>query len=351
MSLHAPSPLVGFIASKNATPALEKTVGSLLRAGARKVIVVDDGSDKIESQTVFDAIELQYGNRATVLHLPKNIGKAAALREGFKLILPGSIIIQTDDDTIAGESLRGAADLIRRGKTDIVDIRVEVVRTASILGLSQELDYWAINAIVKRIQNWVRARTWMSGASVMYSYAAGEVLILPEAHSITEDTEGLFRAHSKGLQVRFYSRRSEQFYTMVPEDFKGMRRQWQRWATGNAQVLSLHKLGGGNLRVAASNGLSWLQTLMMMPVLSSILFGVASTLEWMFISGMIIGMIGAVSMRRPVLALLGWTLPIASALWAYHAVEGIFLARQRQRTGNTTLTWTPPVRKVARVTA
>ncbi len=351
MSVLTPSPLVGFIASKNATPALADTVDSLLRAGASKVIVVDDGSDTTQAQTVFDAIEQRHGERATVLHLPENIGKAAALREGFKLIQPGSIIIQTDDDTSASGSLYSPAELIRSGKADIVDIRVEVVRTRSLLGLSQELDYWAINAIVKRVQNLVRARTWMSGASVMYSYAAGEVLILPQAYSITEDTEGLFRAHSEGLRVRFHSNKASQFYTMVPEDLNGMRRQWQRWATGNAQVLRLHKLGGGNPRVAVSNGLSWLQTLMLSPVLSSIFSGFVSTIEWMFISGMFLGLVGAIRMRRPVLALLGWTLPFATAVWAYHAVEGIFLARQRRMSGNTTLTWTPPVRKVARVTA
>jgi len=338
------APIVGLIASRNATPALEKTVASLLNAGADKVIVVDDGSDTTLAREVFDRIEATHGSRVRVIHLLVNGGKAAALRVGFAEISPNSIIMQTDDDTLAGIDLRAPARWIIEGRADIIDVRVEVIPTGSLIGWAQELDYWAINTIVKRLQNWIRARTWMSGASVMYSYAAGKELILPQAHSMTEDTEGLFRAHGKGFRVRFYASKATQFYTMVPETLPDIRKQWKRWATGNAQVLARHGLGSKRPHVVFSNVMSWLQTLMFTPIITAVLSGVLPTLEWMFASGVIIGIIGAIARRRWPLALMGWTLPIATTIWAYHAVEGIFLAWQRSRSGETSLTWTPPER-------
>ena len=175
-------PLIGLIASKNPVSALEATVNSLFKGGASRVVVVDDGSDDPDSAAVFNNVE-KIG--AEVIHLKINVGKAKALRAGFLIFPEACIVVQTDDDTLAGK-LSGPAQLIKDGKADIVDIRVETTRTHSLLGLMQELDYWMINAIPKRLQDYFSARLWMSGASVMYSYEAGKVIILERAHSITE---------------------------------------------------------------------------------------------------------------------------------------------------------------------
>jgi cellulose synthase/poly-beta-1,6-N-acetylglucosamine synthase-like glycosyltransferase len=339
-------PIIGLIASLNPVPALELTVRSLFKGGASRVIVVDDGSYKPESLQVFDRIE-KHG--AEVIHLKKNMGKSKALKAGFLILPKNSIIVQTDDDTLAGD-LTGPVRLIRENKADIVDIRVETTHTHSLLGYIQELDYWLINAFVKRIQNFLRARLWMSGASVMYSYEAGKELIQQPAYTMTEDTEGLFRARSKGFRVKFYAGHEAQFATMVPEDWRDLRKQWRRWATGNGQVMRLYGLGGGNPRIAIVNALTWVD-LVVVPIPVALHYGIVSTSLWAFSSGILMGLLGAIRLKRARLALIGVFFPIISIFWTLHAIEGLFLAWRQSKSGETVLTWVPPERTALEVGA
>lgn len=333
-------PIVALIASKNPVAALEVTVASLFKGGASRVIVVDDGSDSLDAADVFAAIKKQ---GAEVVHLPKNVGKAQALKQGFRQIPTRSIIVQTDDDTIAGD-LRGPAEMLRSRKADIVDIRIETIRSSSVLAVAQEMSYWLMNAIAKRIQDYARARLWMSGASVMYNHKAGKELILGRSHTITEDTEGLFRARAKGHKVRYYDRKDAQFLTMVPEDFRGLRKQWQRWAMGNGQVIGLYGLGAGNVRIFAVNLIAWID-LLVWPVVPYIYHGVLVTLAWTFGSGVILGILCAAKLKSWRIALVGVLFPLLSALWAYHALEGLVRAYVHARSGKQmSLTWVSPKR-------
>jgi len=339
MSQSENAPLIGLIASKNPVPALEATVRSLFKGGASRVVVVDDGSDDAESRQVFDNVEKLGGE---VLHLKRNVGKAKALRAGFWILPHNCIIVQTDDDTLSGD-LTGPLDMIRTGKADMVDIRVEVVKTTSLLGLVQELDYWLINAVSKRVQDFFRARLWMSGASVMYSYEAGKVIILEISHSITEDTEGLFRARANGFRIRYYSKHSAQFLTMVPEEFKAVKKQWLRWTTGNGQVMSIYGFGGGVPRIAAVNIFSWLDTLLPIPV--AIRFGLVSSATWGFAICFVFGIVGAIRLKRPMLALVGVFLPLMTVFWTYMAFWGLFRAWNMARKGQKTQhAWESPKR-------
>jgi cellulose synthase/poly-beta-1,6-N-acetylglucosamine synthase-like glycosyltransferase len=333
--------LIGLVASKNPVPALEATVKSLFKGGATRVFVVDDGSDDPDSLKVFDRVEKIGGE---VVHLKKNGGKARALRAGFWIIPKHSIIVQTDDDTLAGD-LTGPLRMIREGKADIVDIRVETVRTHSLIGMMQEIDYWLINAVSKRVQNWINARLWMSGASVMYTYEAGQVILQPP-RCITEDTEGLYRARSKGFRMRFYSKHDAEFLTMVPEDFKGMNKQWRRWATGNAQVLALYGLGGGNPRIAAVNAFCWLD--MLIPIPAAIRYGVLPSLGWGLAVCALYGIVGAIRLKRPLLCFMGIFLPFLSFLWTYHSFAGIYRAWQLSKADDKSKMniWVSPKRTV-----
>ncbi len=331
--------IIGLIASKNPVSALEKTVKSLLEGGAKKVIVVNDGSDNEDSLNVFQTIKVIEG--VEVVNLERNVGKATALKEGFKRIPVGSVIAQTDDDTLAG-NLKLPLEMILKGKAEIIDIRVETNHTKTLIGLIQELDYWMINAFIKRFQDLFRSRLWMSGASVMYTYRAGRVLLLEQAYTVTEDTEGMFRALSKGINMRFCSNKAAQFITMVPEDYRGLRKQWQRWAIGNGQVIGLYGLGGGLKRVSFMNALAWF-LLTILPIPFIIINGLVSSLEWILIYSVIVGVLGAISLRRPAVILASPLLPVISVVWILHAVEGIIRALKKPiSTGH--LTWISPKR-------
>ncbi|MDB5167571.1 MAG: biofilm synthesis N-glycosyltransferase [Candidatus Saccharibacteria bacterium] len=332
-------PIVGLVASKNPVNALVLTVESLFKGGAIRVIVVNDGSDDASSVRIFKKVEKIGGE---VIHLSKNVGKANALKEGFKRIPAHSVIIQTDDDSLSGD-LQKPAEIIRSRRADIVDIRVEAARTKTLIGQEQEISYWLMNAFIKRVQDRLNARLWLSGCSLMYSHMAGMELIMRQAQTITEDTEGLFRARQKGFVVKYCADKSSAFMTMAPEDFKGLHKQWQRWATGNAQVMAIYGLGGGSTHIAIVNLFFWFY-LLVWPAIPFILNGLVSTLFWWFVSSILIGIVAALRLNRGYLALVGIVFPIIGVLWTYHAVEGFWLAYRRTKQGQFNLTWISPKR-------
>ena len=67
------------------------------------------------------------GPSVQIVRLHENVGKATALKTAFNHVPPGWLIVQTDDDTIAGDLSRPARMLSGKGKADIADIRVEVI--------------------------------------------------------------------------------------------------------------------------------------------------------------------------------------------------------------------------------
>lgn len=362
-------PIVGLVSTKNPTLALVGTVTSLLNGGASRVLVIDDGSDNPECSDFFRLAE-EVG--AVVLHMPENVGKSSALRAGY-LSLPDDpriIIVQTDDDTLAGD-LRVPAAMIERGQADIIDIRIETFDGRNLIGLVQQLDYWLINAFIKRFQDWLRARLWVSGASMMYTYDAAEVMLLPEARTQTEDTEGRYRAIAAGLRLRFCASPKAQFKTMVPESRHQLHRQWKRWATGNGQIIKLHGFGGGSRWIATISILSWVEMLtspvaqfftgnlfrrfipsiqvpgqaVVMKTLGPVGSDLLTGLLWMGIFGAVVGVIGAIQLRRPALLLVGFFIPILSLLWTAVAIEGLIIA-QKHPDAKGSLSWEPPTRMV-----
>jgi len=358
-------PIVGLISAKNPVMAIVTTVESLFAGGAYRVVVVDDGSDEQEALEAFDEVERRGG---TVIHLPENIGKSRALRIGFEHLEstePGPFsVAQVDDDTIAND-MSIPAKMIDDGKADIVDIRVESLNTTAFIGALQQLNYWLTNAIIKRLQDWVRARLWLSGASVMYTSEAARVMLMMKSLTQTEDTEGRFRAVSAGLRVRYCASKKAQFLTMVPESFTGMTKQWKRWALGNAQVIRLHGLGGGSAWIAFIHVLSWIfmltgpfmqlfigdrlhlpyaeivpgdEVVQEVPYVGNLL----SAMVWMVLFGTLIGIIGGISLRRFRLAFIGWLMPVLGLYWAYHAVRGLVVSIKHPLAES--MTWEPPKR-------
>lgn len=334
----AKAQITGLIASKDPIWTLVQTVDSLFKGGASRVIVVDDGSTDPDSLLVFERVA-EMG--AEVLHLSKNVGKAAALGQGFRAISFGDIIVQTDDDTLSGD-LSIPLAMLAKSKADIIDIRVESNHTQTVLGMLQELSYWMVNFFVKRLHNILRARLWMSGASIMYTYTAGKILLMEESMTATEDTEGLFRARKRGLSVRYCSKKASQFTTMVPEDFPSLRRQWKRWSLGGAQVLGIYGLGGGRKMVAVVNLFAWFIVVVEpFPVMAYM--GLEYTLEWIFGFAILCGIAGAICLRRPKLAFIGILLPLMCELWAFCVVEGLVAAIKQPLSVNN-LTWKSPKR-------
>ena len=110
------------IPSYNPDERLAATVQSLLTAGFRHIIVVDDGSSPTR-RLYFDRLEPM---GCIVFHLPKNSGKGAALKMGFLIFLTqgwpdaGVVTVDGDGQHRAQDALRCAQELIHHPHTLIL---------------------------------------------------------------------------------------------------------------------------------------------------------------------------------------------------------------------------------------
>jgi cellulose synthase/poly-beta-1,6-N-acetylglucosamine synthase-like glycosyltransferase len=205
---------------------------------------------------------------------------------------------------------------------------------------------------------------------MMYTYAAAATLLEPPSITRTEDTEGRFRAIKAGLKVRYCSDTKAQFTTMIPQKYGELSRQWARWALGNVQVLREHGIGGGSWWIAIVQLLTWIDTLLVpagqffagqyidllpwarevpllvdisrLPMGSQIMMFV-----WMFFVGFIIGVVGAIKLRRYRLMLFGVFVPFMSLYWAWCSLKGLVLAFAKPQPKSTE--WVPPVRDVSAI--
>jgi predicted tellurium resistance membrane protein TerC len=84
---------------------------------------------------------------------------------------------------------------------------------------------------------------------------------------------------------------------------------------------------------------------MLIPIPVAIHCGVIQTALWSFAAAIVIGIVGAIRLRRGRLAMMGMFLPFMSAMWTFVAFEGLFIAWKMARSGQKVkLTWEPPKR-------
>ena len=61
--------------------------------------------------------------------------------------------------------------------------------------------------------------------------------------------------------------------------------------------------------------------------------------------GITVGLVGAIRLKRARLLFAGIFLPYISALWAFHALQGLYLAYRHARSGKANvMTWVSPKR-------
>jgi biofilm PGA synthesis N-glycosyltransferase PgaC len=198
-----------------------------------EVVVIDDGSPDRTAAIV--RARLAHDRRLRLVEKRTNEGKAMALNDAIP-VTRGEIVVVIDADIKPRpEILRYMVGHFRSGRVAAVAGNPQVTNTRSLLAKVQATEFASIVSVLRRAQRvWGRILT-VSGAVCAFRKSALVDVGLFDPDKVTEDI-----ALSWKLQRRFYDIRYEPRAVVamqVPETFRALWRQRQRWAKGLGQVL------------------------------------------------------------------------------------------------------------------
>jgi biofilm PGA synthesis N-glycosyltransferase PgaC len=232
-------PVSILIAAYNEEHTIADTLQSVLSqsyAGDMEVIVIDDGSkDQTSTQ-----VEAMVDPRLRLVRQPVNGGKASALNAGLHHARHDLVITVDADTFLYKDALRY---LVGRYLCDPPNtaavagaIAVRNSRKNWITRL-QEWDYFHGIAIVKRVQSLYQGTLVAQGAFSLYEKSV--VLELGGwAPVVGEDIVLSWGMLSKGYRIGYAD--NAVVFTNVPETYRQLFRQRQRWARGMFEALRAH---------------------------------------------------------------------------------------------------------------
>lgn len=343
------------VPSKDGGSCIGQTVGSADRQAP--VFVVSDGSTD-------DTVDRAAAAGAIVLVLPRNVGKANATRalldhrfdelDGQRLVEAFEHLVVVDDDTVL------APDFVPRVEQALDDPGVAVAEGIALVAipeskrwnawlLGQAACYFWVALIAKRLQGFLRCRTWINGAASAFRSTVLDTVVQRDNWTVTEDCDWCWLIHRRHLgSIRFLP--GAVSYIQCPSSLGDLYRQWLRWTWGGFQVVRRRRVGLGFARAdVAWWVLAW-RTILDVLVYAAIallvvrgeVLALRDVVLFTAVYGGAVGVVGAIRMRNWRVALFGWmSLPL-NVLWAVAYVHGLLKAVVRPRTQR--VAWVSPTR-------
>jgi len=173
----------------------------------------------------------------TVVGLPVNQGKANALNQGLKAA-KGDYLVGIDADSLLAPDAvtQLITTLTMQPDYGAVTGKPVVRNRSSLLGRLQLLEYVGVIDIIKKAQAYLTGSiTTVSGVIVAFRRAALEDVGGWNPAVMTEDIDITWRLYRHNWRVAYEPRAV--CWILVPERFRGLIKQRQRWSRGGLEVL------------------------------------------------------------------------------------------------------------------
>jgi biofilm PGA synthesis N-glycosyltransferase PgaC len=216
-------------------PHVVETIRALtrLRYPDYEIIAVDDGSTDATGR-LLDALAAEEA-RLSVVHLPVNRGKAAALRAGVS-VTDAEYVICVDGDALLDEHALTwlVRALTSEPRVGGVTGNPRVRTRSTVLGRLQVGEFSSLIGLIKRAQMVAGRLFTVSGVVCGFRRRALAEVGYWRTDALTEDVDVSWRLQLAGWRLRFEPRAL--CWILMPETLRGLWRQRLRWATGGAQV-------------------------------------------------------------------------------------------------------------------
>ncbi|HSX44203.1 MAG TPA: glycosyltransferase [Candidatus Saccharimonadales bacterium] len=247
---HGKRPLVTvLIAAYNEELSIIRCLESIRKNTYRKwqIVVVDDGSKDKTHELVMQYI-CDHPNRSiSLLKMPKNSGKAAALNYGLKRQAQGDLIMTLDADSILhNKAITNAVTYFGDEKVAGVAANVRVMDTPTIIGLLQRFEHM-IGYRSKKFYSLTNSEFIIGGVASTYRRSIMKEVGFYDTDTQTEDIGLSLKIASQGnVNHRLVYGVDVVAMTEGVKDFKTLLRQRYRWKMGMIQNLLKNKALFGN---------------------------------------------------------------------------------------------------------
>ncbi|MFC6206853.1 glycosyltransferase [Levilactobacillus tongjiangensis] len=228
------------VPAHNESDTLRSAVQSLAELEYEKyeVVLIDDCSSD-DTLAIMHDLKMQWADELpiTVVGLPVNQGKANALNQGLKAA-KGDYLVGIDADSLLAPDAvtQLITTLTMQPDYGAVTGKPVVRNRSSLLGRLQLLEYVGVIDIIKKAQAYLTGSiTTVSGVIVAFRRSALEDVGGWNPAVMTEDIDITWRLYRHNWRVAYEPRAV--CWILVPERFRGLIKQRQRWSRGGLEVL------------------------------------------------------------------------------------------------------------------
>ncbi len=232
-------PVSVLIAAYNEEKVIGQTLLALLNStysGEIEVVVVDDGSRDKTAEIVARMAESD-GRIQLVRQI--NLGKAAALKNGFNAVRHELVVSLDADTQFASDTIVELVQPFSDPAVGAVSGRARVGNSKTLVARFQSLEYTCGFNLDRRAYHLLNCITVVPGAVSAFRksavFAAGGI----STDTLAEDTDLTLSMHRCGLKI-YYAPKAVA-WTEAPETINTFAKQRFRWAFGTLQCLWKHR--------------------------------------------------------------------------------------------------------------